>query len=164
MSKSERNEAILIAWQNGFTVSTGFTYGIGEALGHGFSHLGSSRCSELFHEQSQRGTMELRLSGGVFGDNLDKKYFNSYSRIYKYTQGNTMKKPINIRLDESLLANLDEYAKELDRTRTYLIEKAISAYFDTLDEMISDKRIDEIKSGKTEVFSLEEVAQKLGLG
>ena len=74
-----------------------------------------------------------------------------------------MKKPINIRLDESLLANLDEYAKELDRTRTYLIEKAISAYFDTLDEMISDKRIDEIKSGKTEVFSLEEVAQKLGL-
>ena len=74
-----------------------------------------------------------------------------------------MKKPINIRLDESLLANLDEYAKELDRTRTYLIEKAISAYFDTLDEMISDKRIDEIKSGKTEVFSLEEVVQKLGL-
>ena len=62
-----------------------------------------------------------------------------------------------------MLANLDEYAKELDRTRTYLIEKAISAYFDTLDEMISDKRIDEIKSGKTEVFSLEEVAQKLGL-
>ncbi len=74
-----------------------------------------------------------------------------------------MKKPINIRLDESLLANLDEYAKELDRTRTYIIEKAISAYFDTLDEMISDKRIDEIKAGKTEVFSLEEVAQKLGL-
>ena len=74
-----------------------------------------------------------------------------------------MKKHINIRLDESLLANLDEYAKELDRTRTYIIEKAISAYFDTLDEMISDKRIDDIKAGKTEVFSLEEVAQKLGL-
>lgn len=26
--------------------------------------------------------------------------------------------------------------------RTYIIEKAVSAYFDTLDEMISDKRID----------------------
>ena len=36
-------------------------------------------------------------------------------------------------------------------------------YFDTLDEMISDKRIDELKAGKTEVYSLEEVAQKLGL-
>ena len=73
-----------------------------------------------------------------------------------------MKKAINIRMDESLLANLDEYAKELDRTRTYLIEKAVSSYFDTLDEMISDKRIDEIKTGKTEVYTLEEVAKRLG--
>ena len=74
-----------------------------------------------------------------------------------------MKKAINIRMDETLLANLDEYAKELDRTRTYLIEKAVSSYFDTLDEMISDKRIDEIKTGKTEVYTLEEVAKRLGL-
>ena len=74
-----------------------------------------------------------------------------------------MKKAINIRMDESLLANLDSYAKELDRTRTYLIEKAVNTYFDTLDEMISDKRIDDLKAGKTEVYSLEEVAQRLGL-
>jgi predicted DNA-binding protein YlxM (UPF0122 family) len=41
--------------------------------------------------------------------------------------------------------------------------KAVSTYFDTFDEMISDKRIDELKSGKTEAYSLEEVAQRLGL-
>ena len=74
-----------------------------------------------------------------------------------------MKKAINIRMDEVLLSNLDNYAKELERSRTYLIEKAVSAYFDKLDEIISDKRIDDIKAGKTEVYSLEEVAQKLGL-
>jgi len=74
-----------------------------------------------------------------------------------------MKKAINIRLDESLLADLDSYASELDRTRTYIIEKAISAYFDTLDEMISDQRIDEVKKGNVEVFTLEEVARELGL-
>lgn len=74
-----------------------------------------------------------------------------------------MKKAINIRLDESLLSDLDQYAYELDRSRTYLIEKAVSAYFDTLDEIISDKRIDDIKSGKSEVYTLEEVALKLGL-
>ena len=74
-----------------------------------------------------------------------------------------MKKAINIRLEESLLADLDSYAGELDRTRTYIIEKAVSTYFDTLDEMISDKRIDEVKKGNVEVFSLEQVAQKLGL-
>ncbi len=74
-----------------------------------------------------------------------------------------MKKPINIRIDESLLSDLDNYAQELDRTRTYLIEKAISAYFDTLDEMVSDQRIDEVKKGNVEVYSLDEVAKQLGL-
>ena len=74
-----------------------------------------------------------------------------------------MKKAINLRIDESLLKELDTYAKELDRTRTYLIEKAVSNYFDTLDEMISDKRIDDIKAGKSEMFTLEDVAIQLGL-
>jgi len=68
-----------------------------------------------------------------------------------------MKKAINIRLEESLLADLDVYARELDRTRTYLIEKAVSTYFDTLDEMISDKRIDEVKKGNVEVMTLEQI-------
>lgn len=74
-----------------------------------------------------------------------------------------MRKAINIRLEESMLQELDLYAHELDRTRTYLIEKAVSQYFDTLDEMISDKRIDEIKAGNTKVYTLDEVIQKLGL-
>lgn len=74
-----------------------------------------------------------------------------------------MKKAINIRINESLLKELDNYAKELERSRTYLIEKAISAYFDWLDEIIADKRIDEVKSGKTKVYTLEEVAKQLGL-
>ncbi len=74
-----------------------------------------------------------------------------------------MKKAINIRMDEVLLSDLDQYAKEMDRTRTYIIEKAVSAYFYTLDEIISDKRIDDIKKGNTEVYSLKQVAAKLGL-
>jgi len=74
-----------------------------------------------------------------------------------------MKKAINIRLDETLLVNLDNYAKELERTRTYIIEKAVGKYFDTLDEMISDKRIDEVKKGNIEVFTLDQVASQLGL-
>lgn len=74
-----------------------------------------------------------------------------------------MKKAINVRLEEGLLSELDGYAKELERSRTYLIEKAVSAYFDTLDEMIADKRIDDIKSGKTTPIPLEEVFKKAGI-
>ena len=87
-------------------------------------------------------------------------WYNVSTNIYKGLQ---MKKAINLRIDESLLEELDVYAKELDRTRTYLIEKAISNYFDSLDEMISDKRIDEIKAGKSEMFTLEDVAIQIGL-
>jgi predicted transcriptional regulator len=74
-----------------------------------------------------------------------------------------MKKAINIRMDEALLADLDNYAHELERSRTYLIEKAVSAYFDALDEKVSDKRIDDLKSGKSEVLSMEDIFQKAGI-
>ena len=70
-----------------------------------------------------------------------------------------MKKAINIRMDETLLTDLDSYAHELERSRTYIIEKAVSTYFDTLEKMISDKRIDELKAGKSEIYSLGEVVQ-----
>ena len=66
-------------------------------------------------------------------------------------------------MDTELLAELDHYAHELERSRTYLIEKAVNTYFDTLDEIISDKRIDQLKSGQSEAYTLEQVAQKLGL-
>ena len=40
------------------------------------------------------------------------------------------------------------------------MKKAINI---TLDEMISDQRIDEVKQGSVEVFSLEQVAQRFGV-
>jgi len=74
-----------------------------------------------------------------------------------------MKKAINIRMDEELLKELDGYARELERSRTYLIEKAVGAYFDTLDEMVADQRIDRVREGKSRLYSLEEVTKELGL-
>lgn len=74
-----------------------------------------------------------------------------------------MKKAINIRLEKDILEQLDEYATELEKTRTSLIEKAIEFYFNKLDEMVADKRIDNLKSGKTKVIPLEEVFAKAGI-
>jgi len=74
-----------------------------------------------------------------------------------------MKQAINIRLEKEMLATLDEYANELDKSRTSLIEKSIELYFDKLDEMVADKRIDNLKSGKTTALSLEEVFAKAGI-
>ena len=74
-----------------------------------------------------------------------------------------MKQAINLRLEKDVVQTLDEYAKELDKSRTSLIEKAVELYFDKLDEMIADKRIDDLKSGKTQVVSLEDVFKKAGI-
>ncbi len=74
-----------------------------------------------------------------------------------------MKQAINIRLEKDIVRYLDEYASELDKTRTSLIEKAIEYYFDKLDEMIADKRIDDLKASKTEVVPLEVVFAQAGI-
>jgi len=74
-----------------------------------------------------------------------------------------MKRAINIRLEKEILETLDEYATELNKTRTSLIEKAIELYFDKLDEMVADKRIDNIKSGESSIVPLEEVFKKAGI-
>jgi len=74
-----------------------------------------------------------------------------------------MKQAINIRLEKDILEHLDDYANELDKTRTKLIEKAIEFYFDKLDEMVADKRIDNLKSGKTKVVPLEVVFAEAGI-
>ena len=74
-----------------------------------------------------------------------------------------MKLAINIRLDKEMIETLDAYANELDKSRTSLVEKAIELYFDTLDEMVADKRIDNLKSRKSTVISLEEVFKQAGI-
>ena len=74
-----------------------------------------------------------------------------------------MKKVISVRLEEEILEMLNEYASELNKTKTYLIEKALENYFDKLDEMIADKRIENLKKGKSSVVSLEDVLRKAGI-
>lgn len=74
-----------------------------------------------------------------------------------------MKQAINIRLEKDIINHLDEYANELGKTRTKLIEKAIELYFDKLDEMVADQRIDNIKNGKTKIMSLESIFHQSGI-
>ena len=74
-----------------------------------------------------------------------------------------MKKILSVRVDEDIFEILNEYANELNKTKTFIIEKALENYFDKLDEMIADKRIDNLKNGKSTVVSMEEVLKKAGI-
>lgn len=74
-----------------------------------------------------------------------------------------MKQAINIRLEKDVLEKLDMFKIELEKSRTNLIEQAIESYFDRLDEMVADKRIDDAKSGKAKLYSLKEVFSEAGI-
>ncbi len=74
-----------------------------------------------------------------------------------------MKQAVSVELEKDVVQYLDGCAKELNKTRTNLMEKAIEYYFDRLDEIVSDKRIDDIKSGKTKTVSMDTVFDKAGL-
>ena len=74
-----------------------------------------------------------------------------------------MRQAINIRLDKEVVQHLDDSAQILEKTRTNLIERAIDAYFNQIDEMIADKRIDSLKDGNSSISSLEDVFTKAGI-
>ncbi|GAB6044737.1 hypothetical protein JCM11957_03350 [Caminibacter profundus] len=70
---------------------------------------------------------------------------------------------ICINLDDVLAKELESAAKELNIKTSKLIEEAVSYYFDKLDEKIADKRLDDLKNGKSSVVELEEVLKKAGI-
>ena len=74
-----------------------------------------------------------------------------------------MRQAINIRLDKEVVQHLDDSAQILEKTRTNLIERAIDAYFNQIDEMVADKRIGSLKDGNSSVSSLEDVFTKAGI-
>ena len=74
-----------------------------------------------------------------------------------------MRQAINIRLDKEVVQYLDDSAQILEKTRTNLIERAIDSYFDQIDEMVPDKRIDSLKDGNSSISSLEDVFTKAGI-
>ena len=74
-----------------------------------------------------------------------------------------MRQAINIRLDKEVVQHLDDSAQILEKTRTNLIERAIDAYFDQIDEMVADKRIDSLKDGNSSISSFADVFTKAGI-
>ena len=70
---------------------------------------------------------------------------------------------LNITLPESVANELNQIAKELPDKKSRIIAKALELYFDELDGLIAEKRLAELKSGKTKAIPAEEVWAELGL-
>ncbi len=66
-------------------------------------------------------------------------------------------------LSDFLVDELDSVSKELNEKKSHIVEKALSMYFDYLDEKLADKRLDDLKSGKEEAIDAKAVFKELGL-
>lgn len=75
-----------------------------------------------------------------------------------------MKTAINIRLDNDLIQILDYTAKEMNLNRTKLIERAILAYQDKMDEMLKWPNTRWDKSWKEKDYSLWWIEKTIELG
>ncbi len=69
-----------------------------------------------------------------------------------------------IRLPVEIESRLDHLAKLTGRTKTYYAREAIIEHMDDLEDIyLAEKRMHDIRSGKTQTVSLDEVMKKYGL-
>ena len=72
-----------------------------------------------------------------------------------------MSTAISVRLPDEVAIELGEIARETDRSKSYLIQKAIEAYLDDMaDLQIS---MDRLHDPKDDVLSLDDMKKSLGL-
>lgn len=84
---------------------------------------------------------------------------------YIYYLGYKMEKHtrLNITLPKSVANELNQIAKELPDKKSRIIAKALELYFDELDGFIAEKRLAELRAGKTKTIPADEVWAELGL-
>lgn len=75
----------------------------------------------------------------------------------------TMQVRHNITLDADVSRELDTIANELGEKKSYIIEKALTVYFDFLDLKLAENRMKELEKGKDKLIDADEVWRNLGI-
>lgn len=69
----------------------------------------------------------------------------------------------NITLDADISNELESIARELGEKKSYIIEKALTVYFDLLDLNLAKKRLKDLSDGKESLVDAEAVWEELGI-
>jgi len=70
---------------------------------------------------------------------------------------------LTIELNDNIFNELFLISNELNSNESEIIEKVLERYFDSLDEIIADKRLDDLNSGKEKLIDAEDVWKELGI-
>lgn len=72
-----------------------------------------------------------------------------------------MSTPISVRLPDRLAKKLDRVAKETDRSRSYVVQKAVEIYLDDLADL--QVALDRLRDASDPVVSRDEIRKSLAL-
>lgn len=71
---------------------------------------------------------------------------------------------VSIRLPDDVSMRLQDLAQITGRSKTFYMIEAIRAHLDDLEDLyIAEQRLIEIRAGRSQTYTLEEVEQRLGL-
>ncbi len=72
--------------------------------------------------------------------------------------------PTSVRLPEEVEKRLDALAATTGRSKAFYIREAIMEYLDDLEDIyLAQKRLEDLRAGKSRTYTLDEVEQELGL-
>jgi hypothetical protein len=66
-------------------------------------------------------------------------------------------------VSDFIIDELESVSKELNEKKSHIVEKALSMYFDALDEKLSDQRLKNLEDKKENLIPANEVFKELGL-
>ena len=82
--------------------------------------------------------------------------------LYRSTiLGGSAMAAVSIRLPEDIATRLNRLASRTGRSKTFYITEAILEHLDDLEDVhLAEKRLEDIRAGKTQTVSLEEVMKR----
>jgi predicted transcriptional regulator len=66
-------------------------------------------------------------------------------------------------VSDFIIDELNSVAEELNEKKSHIVEKALSMYFDAIDEKLSDQRLKNLEEKKEKLIPASEVFKELGL-
>jgi RHH-type rel operon transcriptional repressor/antitoxin RelB len=72
-----------------------------------------------------------------------------------------MSSSVSVRISDDLVKRLDELAKETERSRSFLIQKALEAYLDELADL--QIALDRLRDVTDPIISIDEMREELDL-
>ena len=72
--------------------------------------------------------------------------------------------PTSVRLPEQTEQRLGNLARISGRSKAFYIREAVTRYLDEMEDIaLAEKRVAELKAGRTDTVTMEEVEKELGL-